>query len=416
MAQNRVRNVPTFRAPSAYEEEMLRAQRQQQLAEMLRQQAFEPEAEPYTFQGFRATPTPANAIARVLSAYTAKKVGEKAEASERAAREADIAGAEEVLRGFGPQTRSVTGGALPETDVTGVASAYQPEMAQQPMMETVMPTAQERRDLLMQTMVRGTPTAKQLAQFLVAQEPKTAEYGTTPQYDAQGKAYVINKAGEIRYLDGITRPDGEAPTSFREFKLSQTTPGFKEFIESRTPKTTVDVRYGAPVAGVDAQGNPVFFQPNPTGGPPSVIEGVRPEGKAPTEGQSTARLYAQRMAQAEPMLQSPPPSFGSRFKENIPGGVGNVMLSPESRQFFQAERNFINAVLRKESGAVISDEEFANARRQYIPQPGDDPATLEQKRQNRELAIQEIGAAGGAGYKPPSIGASQVIDLPPRRR
>ena len=188
MAQNRVRNVPTFRAPSAYEEEMLRAQRQQQLAEMLRQQAFEPEAEPYTFQGFRATPSPANAIARVLSAYTAKKVGEKAEASERAAREADIAGAEEVLRGLGPQTRSVTGGALPETDVTGIASAYQPEMAQQPMMETVMPTAQERRDLLMQTMVRGTPMARQLAQFLAAQEPKT----TTTEFGGQ----LLNVTGD----------------------------------------------------------------------------------------------------------------------------------------------------------------------------------------------------------------------------
>ena len=54
MAQSKVRNVSTFRAPTAYEEEMMRAQRQQQLAEMLRQQAFQPEAEPYTFQGFRA--------------------------------------------------------------------------------------------------------------------------------------------------------------------------------------------------------------------------------------------------------------------------------------------------------------------------------------------------------------------------
>jgi len=181
--------VKTFRAPTAYEEEMLKAQRQRQLAEMLQQQAFAPEAEPYTFQGFRAQPSAANAIARVLSAYTAKKIGEKAETAERAAREADIAGAEEVLRGLAPQTRSVTGGALPEVDVTGVASAYQPEMAQQPMMETVMPTAQQRRDLLTQTMVRGTPMARQLAQFLAAQEPKT----TTTEFGNQ----LLNVTGDI---------------------------------------------------------------------------------------------------------------------------------------------------------------------------------------------------------------------------
>jgi len=181
--------VKTFRAPTAYEEEMLKAQRQRQLAEMLQQQAFAPEAEPYTFQGFRAQPSAANAIARVLSAYTAKKVGEKAETAERAAREADIAGAEEVLRGLAPQTRSVTGGALPEVDVTGVASAYQPEMAQQPMMEAVIPTAQQRRDLLTQTMVRGTPMARQLAQFLAAQEPKT----TTTEFDGQ----LLNVTGDV---------------------------------------------------------------------------------------------------------------------------------------------------------------------------------------------------------------------------
>jgi hypothetical protein len=91
------------------------------------------------------------------------------------------------------------------------------------------------------------------------------------------------------------------------------------------------------------------------------------------------------------------------------------LLTPESRQWFQAERNFINAVLRKESGAVISDSEFDNARRQYIPQPGDDPQTKEQKRRNRQTAIREIGGAAGPGYKPPAFGNSPIIDLPPRR-
>lgn len=165
MAQNKVRTVPTFRAPTAYEEEMMRAQRQQQLAEMLRQQAFTPDEEPYTFQGFRATPSPANAIARVLSAYTSKKLGEKAEASERAAREADIAGAEEVLRGISPQTRVVAPDMF--RDPMEISGKYTP-----PVTEMVTPTAEERRNLLMQTMVRGTPTARQLAQFLAAQEPK----------------------------------------------------------------------------------------------------------------------------------------------------------------------------------------------------------------------------------------------------
>jgi hypothetical protein len=35
----------------------------------------------------------------------------------------------------------------------------------------------------------------------------------------------------------------------------------------------------------------------------------------------------------------------------------------------QAEQNFINAILRKESGAAISPSEYKNAEKQYFPQP-----------------------------------------------
>ena len=122
------------------------------------------------------------------------------------------------------------------------------------------------------------------------------------------------------------------------------------------------------------------------------------------------------MAEAEPVFEDlTPPGYGSRAKESLPGNIGNVMLTPESRQWFQAERNFINAVLRKESGAVISDAEFDNARKQYIPQPGDDPQTKEQKRRNRQTAIREIAGGAGPGYKAPSFDTPQIIDLPPRR-
>lgn len=188
--------VKTFRAPTAYEEEMLKAQRQRQLAEMLQQQAFAPEAEPYTFQGFRAQPSAANAIARVLSAYTAKKIGEKAETAERAAREADVAGAEQVMRGLAPQARvaaptaaEIAGSVgMPQISEEGTVS-YGPTVQPQMRTEMVGPTAQERRDLLTQTMVRGTPMARQLAQFLAAQEPKT----TTTEFGNQ----LLNVTGDI---------------------------------------------------------------------------------------------------------------------------------------------------------------------------------------------------------------------------
>jgi hypothetical protein len=68
------------------------------------------------------------------------------------------------------------------------------------------------------------------------------------------------------------------------------------------------------------------------------------------------------------------------------GALANWTQSPEQQQVEQAQRDFVNAVLRRESGAAISESEFESARKQYFVQPGDSPKVIEQKRQNRELA------------------------------
>lgn len=68
------------------------------------------------------------------------------------------------------------------------------------------------------------------------------------------------------------------------------------------------------------------------------------------------------------------------------GAAANWTQSGEQQQVEQGQRDFINAVLRRESGAAIADSEFANARQQYFPQPGDSPEVIAQKRKNREIA------------------------------
>lgn len=158
---------PVFRAPTAYEEEMLRAQRQQQLAEVLRQQAFMQEPESPTYQGFRAMPTPTNALARILSAYTSKKVGEKAEEAERKAREADVAEFESLRRDLGPQTQ-VTG---PDMfgDPMEMAGKYTP-----PVTQTVMPTFQDQETRLMEAMSSGSPRAQRYAQLMLSRQPNVS--------------------------------------------------------------------------------------------------------------------------------------------------------------------------------------------------------------------------------------------------
>lgn len=82
------------------------------------------------------------------------------------------------------------------------------------------------------------------------------------------------------------------------------------------------------------------------------------------------------------------------------GRLGNYALTPEFQKFDQAKRDFVNAILRRESGAVISDEEFANANKQYFPVPGDSDEVIAQKRQNRRTAIEglRVGSGAGAAY------------------
>lgn len=77
------------------------------------------------------------------------------------------------------------------------------------------------------------------------------------------------------------------------------------------------------------------------------------------------------------------------------GMLGNQMLSDEAQKAEQAQRDFVNAVLRQESGAVISEQEFSNARKQYFPQPGDSKAVLEQKARNRKTAIDGFRTMAG---------------------
>lgn len=89
--------------------------------------------------------------------------------------------------------------------------------------------------------------------------------------------------------------------------------------------------------------------------------------------------------------------------------VGSRVMTPEAQRIDQAQRNFVNAVLRQESGAVIADSEFANAQKQYFPQPGDTPAVIEQKRKNRETVIRGFQRLAG----PAGTDVEAALNAPP---
>jgi len=127
------------------------------------------------------------------------------------------------------------------------------------------------------------------------------------------------------------------------------------------------------------------------------IEDLQP----PTDAQTVSAGFAKRMEQAEePIGKIKGLGLGKSLLglKLGPLGVPNWAKPSEAQTFDQAKRNFVNAVLRKESGAVISPEEFKNADLQYFPQPGDKPEVIKQKAENRRLALESLKQSAGKAY------------------
>lgn len=154
--------------------------------------------------------------------------------------------------------------------------------------------------------------------------------------------------------------------------------------------------------------NPKTLRMEPVSGP----DGAPVMGNKPlTEFQGKSTGFGMRAENASGIIDQVgrngevQPSLLKRAFESVPlvgGGLGmlaNKTQSPEQQQIEQAQRDFVNAVLRQESGAAISGSEFDNAKLQYFPQPGDSPKVIAQKKANREMAINGFRISAGPGAK-----------------
>jgi hypothetical protein len=156
-------------------------------------------------------------------------------------------------------------------------------------------------------------------------------------------------------------------------------------------------------------------------------------GKPLTETQSNATAFGMRAVESNKILKDIEDS-GTRttggIRSVVAGTLGAIPLvgenlsdtaksalnftaSEKQQQTDQARRNFVTAVLRKESGAAISPTEFANEEKKYFPQIGDGEKVIKQKQEARDLAIKALEVqAGPTGSK--SIRAQQNLQLTPQ--
>ncbi len=162
----------------------------------------------------------------------------------------------------------------------------------------------------------------------------------------------------------------------------------------------VSVSYGAPVAGMDTAGNPVFFQPDKAGGQPNIVPGVKPPQKdsALTEAQAKATTFMSQMKAAEKELSGipiDPTKTWSQVDVSLAGGLTNFAASPAAQRARQAQEQWSESFLRFKTGAAATKDEVILNVRTFFPQPGDSADVIEQKQRMRQQAVQDIAFAAG---------------------
>lgn len=142
---------------------------------------------------------------------------------------------------------------------------------------------------------------------------------------------------------------------------------------------------------------------NPSGRSAGASQAAQPKL---TEQQSKDLVYLTRGQTANNQLQTQDVnlsatggrqgtlrSLGDTLVRNLPFGdsaIGNSLVSADRQVAEQSAREFLSAVLRKDTGAAITAQEFDIYGKTYLPQPGDSAATLRQKAEARQIALDAI--------------------------
>lgn len=136
--------------------------------------------------------------------------------------------------------------------------------------------------------------------------------------------------------------------------------------------------------------------------------------KPPTESQAKANSFLKIMQAEEPTISAMENTLPDKYLTETPV-LGNIIIGKKHPQY-QAQKaaadRWVNQYLRFQSGATISESEFDQARKQFIPQPGDTPDTIAAKAQARARAVEGMREATRQGANTPGA----TPDLTPNDR
>nr|WP_247879144.1 phage tail tip lysozyme [Brucella sp. 6810] len=242
--------------------------------------------------------------------------------------------------------------------------------------------------------MRALQMAKTQAELNALQNPKPIEvngrlvdprtYRTIADFSDKNQSLI--NAGDGRLYDPASRQWIVAPGS-----------------AEKIPDSVRALIIRAAQAGLKP-GTPEYNQFMISGGAGGTSLQVSPDGsvsftqggaaKPLTEGQSKDAVFATRAEGALPLIDQ----YGTALTGvvgNTAGqlpGVGNYLKPEEFQKAEQAGKEFLQAILRKDTGAAITPDETAEYGSVYLPRPGDTPAVLKQKALSRTRALEALKA------------------------
>ena len=188
-----------------------------------------------------------------------------------------------------------------------------------------------------------------------------------------------NRAAGVKAIPGYREPVDDPLAALKarakEGGLVEGTPEYRTFMINNGPASGM------------------IIESTPDGGI-RVVQGDAVAGAKPfTEGQSKDIVYATR---AEGALASLDPianaltSRGEVAADWLPMGLGGGMQTDEYQVAKTAGDEFLQAILRKDTGAAITTQEQALYGETYLPRPGDSPARLQYKQEARKRAVEAL--------------------------
>lgn len=211
-----------------------------------------------------------------------------------------------------------------------------------------------------------------------------------------GTSMTAQSMNIIRVLGPKIKAGTATPQEIQDFKLAEASLSKRRVQEFTDPNTGITTRTDIPGIDIGALGFPTFQKPTALG------------SKEPkyNENETKGGTFAANMWNAErdlTLLEESrgydPTSSKDYWARVAPMGVEGFFRTAEGQLYARAKEAFVNAALRRESGAAIRDDEFFRKEKELFGLPGETKEVVEAKRKARKVALEGMIKSSGNYYE-----------------